>query len=116
MAVHPRHATAEAIESHEADGREACASHRGRATQLHGEDALVAKIQEYKKAIAAFLGALAPVWAIVEAADWSTKAGLEASIIPIVAGIVTALAPKNKQPAPPSAPISVAADVAAPKP
>jgi len=74
----------------------------------------VAKIQEYKKAIAAFLGALAPVWAIVEAADWSTKAGLEASIIPIVAGIVTALAPKNKQPAPPPAPI--AADVTAPKP
>lgn len=49
----------------------------------------MAKIQEYKKAVAAFVTSLAGVWAIVVASDWSSKQGAIASIVPIVTAVVT---------------------------
>lgn len=56
-----------------------------------------AKLAKYKKAVAAFVGAVSAVWVVVAAADWSSKDGLIASIVPIVAAIVTAVSPKNAQ-------------------
>ncbi len=55
-----------------------------------------AKVAEAKKAVAAFVGGLAGVWAVVVAADWSSKNGVIASIVPIVAAVVTYFSPKNK--------------------
>ena len=54
----------------------------------------MAKIQEIKKAVGAFVGGLAAVWTVVLAADWSTKSGIIASIVPIVSAVV-AWAVKN---------------------
>jgi len=56
------------------------------------------KIQEYKKAVAAFTGSLGAIWAVVVAADWSTKNGAIASVVPIVTAIVTYFSPKNAEP------------------
>ena len=54
------------------------------------------KLSEAKKAIASFVGGLGGVWAVVVAADWSTKDGLLASIVPLVAAVVTYFSPKNE--------------------
>jgi hypothetical protein len=54
-----------------------------------------AKVAGYKKAVGAFVGGLAGVWAVVLAADWSSKDGAVASIVPIVAAVVTYFSPKN---------------------
>lgn len=54
-----------------------------------------AKVAAYKKAIGAFVGGLGGVWAVVLAADWSTKTGAIASIVPIVSAVVTYFTPKN---------------------
>ncbi len=48
----------------------------------------MSKINEYKKAIGALVGGLAATWAAVLAADWSTKQGIIASIVPIVSALV----------------------------
>ena len=56
---------------------------------------MLAKLAEYKKAVAAFVGAAVPVYAVLIAADWSTKNGLIAAIVPVVAALVTAFSPKN---------------------
>ena len=55
------------------------------------------KLAGAKKAVAAFVGSLAGVWAVVVAADWSNKNGVIASIVPIVAAVVTYFSPKNKE-------------------
>lgn len=57
-----------------------------------------AKLAEYKKAVFAFVGGLSAVWVVVGAADWSSKNGLVASIVPIVAAVVTYFSPKNAEP------------------
>ncbi len=56
-----------------------------------------AKLAAYKKAVAAFIGGLAGVWGVVVAADWSSKDGLIASVVPIVAAVVTYFSPKNAE-------------------
>ena len=48
-----------------------------------------AKIQTYKKAVFSFVAGLGTIWAVVGAADWSSKQGAIASIVPIVSAIVT---------------------------
>lgn len=55
------------------------------------------KLAGAKKAVAAFVGSLAGVWGVVVAADWSNKNGVIASIVPIVAAVVTYFSPKNKE-------------------
>ena len=56
-----------------------------------------AKLAQYKKAIGSFVGGLAGVWGVVLAADWSTKSGVIASIVPIVSAVVTYFTPKNAE-------------------
>ena len=48
----------------------------------------MSKINEYKKAVGALISGLGAVWAVVLAADWSTKSGAIASIVPIVSAVV----------------------------
>lgn len=55
----------------------------------------LANISRYWKAVVAFVGGLGGVWAVVAAADLSTRAGLYASIPAIVTAIGVYLA-KNK--------------------
>ena len=54
------------------------------------------KLATVKKAVGAFVGGLGGVWAVVLAADWSTKTGAIASIVPIVSAVVTYFTPKNE--------------------
>ena len=48
----------------------------------------MAKVQEIKKAVAAFVVGLGGIWTVVVAADWSSKQGAIASIVPIVTAVV----------------------------
>ncbi len=48
-----------------------------------------AKIAAAKKAVFSFVAGLSAIWAVVGAADWSSKDGAIASIVPIVSAIVT---------------------------
>lgn len=47
-----------------------------------------AKIATAKKAVFAFVAGLGALWAVVGAADWSSKSGAIASIVPIVSAVV----------------------------
>ena len=47
------------------------------------------KIATAKKAVFSFVAGLGAIWAVVGAADWSSKDGAIASIVPIVSAVVT---------------------------
>ncbi len=58
---------------------------------------MFAKLAYYKKAVFTFVAGLSGIWIVVGAADWSSKQGLYASIVPIVSAVVTYFT-KNKPP------------------